>query len=168
MAPGLIAGSGTRSTPGGRMLEILTRLMLPMPAASRALSKALSGVEPSAFPAVPAALVTGVQPIQSSFAPARLAAFAARGPSRISLIVATRPRNASKKLPAETKSGGRGARRAPPAPLRSHREDTGGPLFSCNAPKIAPQRTKFCPKIFSAEATSGRRGRVQALARHLL
>ena len=33
------------------------------------------------FPAVPAALVTGVQPIQSSFAPARLAAFAARDPS---------------------------------------------------------------------------------------
>ena len=62
-------GSGTISTPGGRMLETRTRLMLPMPAASRALSKALSGVEPSALPAVPAALVTGVQPMRSSSPP---------------------------------------------------------------------------------------------------
>ena len=37
-----------------------------MPAASRALSKALSGVEPSAVPAVPAALVTGAKRILSS------------------------------------------------------------------------------------------------------
>ncbi len=64
-APGLIRGSATSSTPGGRMLETLMRLMLPMPAASRALSKALSGVEPSALPAVPAALVTGAKRIRS-------------------------------------------------------------------------------------------------------
>src|SRR5690349_214699 len=58
-------GSGTSSTPGGRMLETLIRLMLPMPAASRALSKALSGVDPSALPAVPAAFVTGAKCIRS-------------------------------------------------------------------------------------------------------
>ena len=69
MAPGLIFGSATSSTPGGRMLDTRTRLILPMPAASRALSKALSGVEPSAVPAVPAALVTGVQPIGFSSPP---------------------------------------------------------------------------------------------------
>ena len=47
------------------MLDTLIRLMLPMPAASRALSKAFSGVEPSALPAVPAALVTGAKRIRS-------------------------------------------------------------------------------------------------------
>jgi len=48
------------------MLETLIRLMFPMPAARRALSKALSGVDPSAVPAVPAALVTGAKWIRSS------------------------------------------------------------------------------------------------------
>src|SRR5262245_43573979 len=56
-APGLILGSSMTGTSGGRMLEILTRLMLPMPAASSALSKALRGVPPSAWPAVAAAIV---------------------------------------------------------------------------------------------------------------
>src|SRR5262249_17435010 len=69
IAPGLIRGSGTSSTPGGRMLEILSRLMLPIPAASSALSKALSDVPPSAFPAVPAAMVTAVHPMRSSLSP---------------------------------------------------------------------------------------------------
>src|SRR5437879_13851860 len=40
-APSLIFGSSMTGTSGGRMLEILTRLMLPMPAASSALSNAL-------------------------------------------------------------------------------------------------------------------------------
>src|SRR5215813_9475592 len=40
------------------MLETLTRLMFPMPAASSALSKALRSVPPSARPAVAAAIVT--------------------------------------------------------------------------------------------------------------
>src|SRR6185369_10633109 len=45
-------------TSGGRMLETLMRLMLPIPAARSALSKALRVVEPSACPAVAAAIVT--------------------------------------------------------------------------------------------------------------
>src|SRR5947207_13622011 len=56
-APSLIFGSSMTGTSGGRMLEILTRLMLPMPAASSALSNALRGVPPSACPAVAAAVV---------------------------------------------------------------------------------------------------------------
>src|SRR5947199_9929388 len=56
-APSLIFGSSMTGTSGGRMLEILTRLMLPMPAASSALSNALRGVPPSACPAVAAAIV---------------------------------------------------------------------------------------------------------------
>src|SRR5207237_8295584 len=58
------------------MLETLTRLMLPIPAARSALSKALSGVVPSALPEVVAALVTGFQPIRSS--PSSLIACTAR------------------------------------------------------------------------------------------
>src|SRR5262245_61177401 len=57
-APSLIFGSSITGTFGGRMLETLIRLMLPMPAASSALSKALRGVPPSAWPAVAAAIVT--------------------------------------------------------------------------------------------------------------
>src|SRR5919109_3627412 len=57
-APGLIFGRSMTGTSGGRMLEILIRLMLPMPAASSALSKALRLVPPSACPAVAAAIVT--------------------------------------------------------------------------------------------------------------
>ena len=57
-APSLILGSSMTGTSGGRMLEILIRLMLPMPATSNALSKALRGVPPSACPAVAAAIVT--------------------------------------------------------------------------------------------------------------
>src|SRR5437867_646128 len=41
MAPGLIFGRSITGTSGGRMLETFTRLMLPMPAARSALSKAL-------------------------------------------------------------------------------------------------------------------------------
>src|SRR5206468_1914303 len=58
MAPGLIFGNSMTGTSGGRMLETLIRLMLPMPAASSALSKALRVVPPSACPAVAAAIVT--------------------------------------------------------------------------------------------------------------
>jgi len=72
MAPGLIRGSETTSAAGGKMLETFTRLTLPMPAARRALSKALRGVEPSALPVVAATFVTGFQPIHSSSRPARL------------------------------------------------------------------------------------------------
>src|SRR4051812_45656103 len=57
-APSLIFGSSMTGTSGGRMLETLMRLMLPMPAASSALSKALRVVPPSACPAVAAAIVT--------------------------------------------------------------------------------------------------------------
>src|SRR2546422_2983466 len=57
-APSLILGSSMTGTSGGRMLEILIRLMLPMPATSNALSKALRVVPPSACPAVAAAIVT--------------------------------------------------------------------------------------------------------------
>src|SRR5215510_2179515 len=56
-APGLILGRSITGTSGGRMLETLTRLILPMPAASSALSKALREVPPSACPAVAAAIV---------------------------------------------------------------------------------------------------------------
>src|SRR5215831_2827 len=56
-APGLILGRSVRATSGGTMLETLMRLMLPMPAASSALTKALRGVPPSAWPAVAAAIV---------------------------------------------------------------------------------------------------------------
>src|SRR5262245_1586086 len=56
-APGLILGRSVRATSGGTMLETLMRLMLPMPAARSALSKALRGVPPSAWPAVAAAIV---------------------------------------------------------------------------------------------------------------
>src|SRR5262245_35541081 len=56
-APGLILGRSVRATSGGTMLETLMRLMLPMPAARSALSKALRGVPPSAWPAVAAAMV---------------------------------------------------------------------------------------------------------------
>src|SRR5438034_9409185 len=55
-APSLILGSSMTGTSGGRMLEILIRLMLPMPATSNALSKALRGVPHSACPAVAAAI----------------------------------------------------------------------------------------------------------------
>ena len=51
------------STSGGTMLETLMRLTLPMPAASSALSNALSGVPPSAVPAVTDAFVTCFQNI---------------------------------------------------------------------------------------------------------
>src|SRR5256884_9293406 len=56
-APSLIFGRSITGTSGGRMLETLIRLMLPMPAASSALSKALRVVPPSACPAVAAAIV---------------------------------------------------------------------------------------------------------------
>src|SRR6202521_2211562 len=54
-APGLIFGISTTGTLGGRMLEILIKLMFPMPAARSALSKALRAVPPSACPVVAAA-----------------------------------------------------------------------------------------------------------------
>ena len=47
-APGLIFGRSITGTSGGRMLETLMRLMLPMPAARSALSNALRVVPPSA------------------------------------------------------------------------------------------------------------------------
>src|SRR2546425_522911 len=57
-APSLIFGRSITGTSGGRMLETLIRLMLPMPAARSALSNALRAVPPSARPAVAAAIVT--------------------------------------------------------------------------------------------------------------
>src|SRR6266481_1388485 len=69
IAPGRSRGRSTTAVSGGRMEETLTRLILQMPAARRALSKALSGVVPSALPDVVAALVTGFQPIRSSSPP---------------------------------------------------------------------------------------------------
>jgi hypothetical protein len=101
MAPGTIFGSGTSSTPGGRMLETRTRLMLPMPAASRALSKALSGVEPSALPAVPAATITFVHPIGVRRLLVRGACLARSSRGFRSLIVSARQGNASEKFPVE-------------------------------------------------------------------
>src|ERR1041384_1763594 len=87
MAPGLIFGSSITGTSGGRMLETLRRLMLPMPAASSALSKALRVDPPSAWPAVAAAIVT-VFVIRSSFSPP------------IVLPVSLRRRNSSSKYRA--------------------------------------------------------------------
>src|SRR5262245_26703222 len=80
-APGLILGRSITGTSGGRMLETLTRLMLPMPAASSALSKALRAVPPSACPAVAAAIVIrfvirSLLPL-SAFSPSRRRAPAA-------------------------------------------------------------------------------------------
>src|SRR5262245_36469501 len=57
------------STSGGTMLETLTRFTLPMPAARRALSNALSAVPPSAEPAVAATFVTFFQNIATPFLP---------------------------------------------------------------------------------------------------
>src|SRR5262249_19880834 len=57
-APGLMRGIGMTRTAGGMMLDILTRLMLPIPPASSALSNALSRVPPSAAAVVPAANIT--------------------------------------------------------------------------------------------------------------
>src|SRR3990172_11236808 len=47
------------------MLETFTRLTLPIPAASSALSNAFSGVNPSACPTATATLVTFLQSILS-------------------------------------------------------------------------------------------------------
>src|SRR5262245_5261142 len=60
------------STSGGTMLDTLMRLTLPMPATRSALSNALSGVPPSAVPAVTYALVTCFQNIATSLRAARV------------------------------------------------------------------------------------------------
>src|SRR5262249_41735412 len=93
-APGLIFGSSMTGTSGGRMLEILTRLMLPMPAASSALSKALRGVPPSAWPAVAAAIVFRfvIRSILPSPPLSRLLVQAARGRTAHSPLYGPRER----------------------------------------------------------------------------
>src|SRR3970040_1391631 len=94
-APGLILGRSTMSTSGGTMLETLMRLMLPIPAARSALSKALRGGEPSADPAVAATFVTFFQSIRPSFSPPSV--FGHRY-GKFSLILAAPPWNASQNL----------------------------------------------------------------------
>src|SRR5262249_38490909 len=63
MAPGRRRGSSTTSASRGGVDETLPRVMLPMAAASKGVSQALSAVVPSALPDVVAALVTGFHPI---------------------------------------------------------------------------------------------------------
>src|SRR5262245_14649119 len=140
------------------MLETLMRLMLPMPAARRALSKALSGVEPSALPAVPAALVTGAKCIRAllvAYERHPLSCRSSRFPLRLVvnfwLIVAAEPKNASEKLPSEASSSARNASAG--APAASSSVPPGGfggakiAFFPCKGKKLATQ----CRKIRRVE-----------------
>src|SRR5262245_28014276 len=133
------------------MLEIRTRLMLPMPAANSALSKALSGVPPSAFPAVPAAIVTSVHPMRSS---SRLLALGCvhRGPRSVvnfPLIVAAQPRNASKKLLDDALRG------ALPRLARRRENPREGHFLLAMPKKLAHSEQNFCPKKFRVRQHRG-------------
>src|SRR5438093_4099190 len=164
MAPGRRRGRSSTSASGGRIEETLTRLMLPMPAARRALSKALSEVSPSALPDVVAALVTGVQPIRS-----RLLRRSGEGrllEKKPLDHVSGSERERKKKsglgepFPRLRAARGRRGKRRPACPRRvlgSVKIRRRGHFFLA-MPKTWPYIQKTCSQNFRGRATNGEEG----------